>query len=372
MTSDPRPLVVHVVHRFDIGGLENGVVNLVNRLPVTRYRHCIVALTEITEFRRRVERDDVRFVALHRAPGQSLWLFPRMRRLLLEMRPAIVHTRNLAALEMSLPAVLAGVPVRIHGEHGWDVQDPDGVLPKYRLVRRAFRPFVHRYVALSHAPRSATCSITSACRPSASRRSTTASTPRASRRRAAGAPRCRVRPSRPASTWLVGTVGRLQAVKDQTHAGARLRAGARVCARRACARMRLVMVGDGPLARRQSRRCCARPAWPTWPGSPASATTCPSVLRGLDCFVAALARRGHLQHHPRGDGERRCRSSPRASAATPELVDDGMTGRLVPPRTSRRWRVRCSTTSSIAGLRAAHAAARRAHESKRASAWSAW
>ena len=29
---DSRPLIAHVVYRFDIGGLENGVVNLLNRL----------------------------------------------------------------------------------------------------------------------------------------------------------------------------------------------------------------------------------------------------------------------------------------------------------------------------------------------------
>ena len=39
MTSDPRPLVAHVLHRFDTGGLENGVVNLINRLPAERFRH---------------------------------------------------------------------------------------------------------------------------------------------------------------------------------------------------------------------------------------------------------------------------------------------------------------------------------------------
>ena len=33
MPSDPRPLIAHIVYRFDTGGLENGVVNLVNRLP---------------------------------------------------------------------------------------------------------------------------------------------------------------------------------------------------------------------------------------------------------------------------------------------------------------------------------------------------
>jgi len=33
LASDPRPLVVHVMYRFDTGGLENGIVNLINHMP---------------------------------------------------------------------------------------------------------------------------------------------------------------------------------------------------------------------------------------------------------------------------------------------------------------------------------------------------
>ncbi|MBW8891368.1 MAG: sugar transferase, partial [Burkholderiales bacterium] len=50
--ADPRPLVVHLLHRFDTGGLENGVVNLINHLPA--FRHAVVAVTEITAFKDRV------------------------------------------------------------------------------------------------------------------------------------------------------------------------------------------------------------------------------------------------------------------------------------------------------------------------------
>jgi len=38
--------IVHVVHRFDTGGMENGMVNLFNALPPQRYRHTVVALTD--------------------------------------------------------------------------------------------------------------------------------------------------------------------------------------------------------------------------------------------------------------------------------------------------------------------------------------
>ena len=39
--ADTRPLIVHVVFRFDTGGLENGIVNLINHMPAGAYRHAI-------------------------------------------------------------------------------------------------------------------------------------------------------------------------------------------------------------------------------------------------------------------------------------------------------------------------------------------
>jgi len=146
---DPRPLIAHVVYRFDIGGLENGVVNLINHLPVEAYRHVVIALTEVTDFRQRITRPDVECIALDKPPGQTFKLYPRLYRLFRELRPAIVHTRNLAALECTVPAWAAGVPVRIHGEHGREGSDLDGSSRKYRWIRRAYRPFVSRYIALS-------------------------------------------------------------------------------------------------------------------------------------------------------------------------------------------------------------------------------
>ena len=95
---------MHVMYRFDTGGLENGVVNLINHLPNAAYRHAIVALTAVTDFRHRIRRDDVEFIALNKGPGHGVWLYPQMFMLLRRMRPAIVHTRNLAALELVVPA----------------------------------------------------------------------------------------------------------------------------------------------------------------------------------------------------------------------------------------------------------------------------
>ena len=149
MPVDRRPHVVHLMYRFDTGGLENGVVNLINHMPADAFRHTVVALTEVTDFRHRILRTDVEFVALHKPPGHGVWQYPKLYNLFRRLRPQIVHSRNLAALEVQVPAWAAGVPVRIHGEHGRDVGDLDGSNVTYQRVRRFYRPFVHHYVALS-------------------------------------------------------------------------------------------------------------------------------------------------------------------------------------------------------------------------------
>jgi sugar transferase (PEP-CTERM/EpsH1 system associated) len=143
------PLVVHVVYRFRVGGLENGLVNWINHMPPDRYRHVIVCLTRSTAFKTRINRQGVPLVELNKAPGQDLRTHQRFWGILRQLRPDIVHTRNLATLEFQVTSALAGVRGRVHGEHGRDVYDLDGTNIKYNILRRAVRAFVRQYIAVS-------------------------------------------------------------------------------------------------------------------------------------------------------------------------------------------------------------------------------
>ncbi len=143
------PHIVHIVHRFDTGGMENGMVNLFNTLPPDRYRHSVIALTDYTDFRKRITAQSVDFHAIHRAPGHGIGWAGRLWRLLRRLKPDLVHTRNLAALEAQFVAAAAGVRHTVHGEHGRDVFDLHGQNWKYNLLRRAARPFVSNYIAVS-------------------------------------------------------------------------------------------------------------------------------------------------------------------------------------------------------------------------------
>ncbi|OWQ93071.1 sugar transferase [Roseateles aquatilis] len=277
---DPRPLVLHVMYRFDTGGLENGVVNLINHMPAREYRHAIVALTEVTDFRKRLQRDDVECFALHKPPGQGFWLYPKLYRLFRELRPAVVHSRNLAALEVQLPAWAARVPVRIHGEHGRDVGDLDGRNRAYQRVRRFYKPFVSHYIALS---RDLGDYLTGPVGVPAGRVSQFVNgvdTSRFQRHGVEPIPGC---PFDPAAHWLIGTVGRMQAVKDQTML-ARAFVELLTQAPELRARARLVMIGDGPLrAQCQALLEAAGVADLAW--LPGERTDVPAVMRGLHVFA---------------------------------------------------------------------------------------
>src|SRR5262245_51860603 len=102
--AQATPLVAHLIYRLDVGGLENGLVNLINRMPTDRFRHAIICLTEHTEFRQRIHRGDVALFALHKPPGNSPVTLVRLWALLRRLRPAILHTRNLTALDGALCA----------------------------------------------------------------------------------------------------------------------------------------------------------------------------------------------------------------------------------------------------------------------------
>ena len=276
------PLVVHLLLRFDTGGLENGVVNLINHMPVGAYRHMVVALTEVTDFRQRLQRPDVDCVALGKGPGHGAKLYPALWRLLRQRRPAIVHSRNLAALEMQVAAWGARVPVRIHGEHGRDIDDLDGSSLRHQRLRRAYAPFVQRYVALSR-DLETYLSGPVGIAPQRIRQIYNGVDAQRFRPAPAGAGAIRGCPFQRPGHWLLGTVGRMAPVKNQTLL-ARAFVRARALDAGFAAAARLVMVGDGPLrAAAQAVLDQAGAGSAAW--LPGERGDVPEVMQGLDCFV---------------------------------------------------------------------------------------
>ena len=144
-----RPLVVHIIYSLSTGGLENGLVNIINRSPPGSYRHVIICLTIADEFAQRITAEGVEVIELHKREGHDLQCYWRLRQLLRKLSPDIIHSRNMAALETQLCGLGLGGVKRVHGEHGREVNDLDGSNWKYLVFRKFMRLFIHRYIAVS-------------------------------------------------------------------------------------------------------------------------------------------------------------------------------------------------------------------------------
>lgn len=321
------PLIAHVIHHLWIGGLENGLINLINRIPPERYRHAIICMDDFSDFRDRLQRDDVQVLAIHKKAGRDPTAKWRLYKLFRELRPDILHSRNLSGLDALFPAFLAGIRHRIHGEHGRDIDDLDGTNKKLQLLRRLHRPLVNRYIPLSqdlerylrdkigvngsHITQIYNGVDTDRFKPDA-------------------AARLRL----PADSGLanadyviIGTVGRFQAVKDQmTLADAFIRLLDHYPDMQQTAR--LAMIGDGPLREsvmeRLSTAGYAELAW-----LPGARNDVDALLPAFDLFVLPSLAEGISNTLLEAMS---CALPVVATAVggNPELVADGATGSLVP------------------------------------------
>ena len=311
-----RIRIAHVVFGLGIGGLEKGVLTLVRGLDPERFEHGIFCMKTLGPNAEHARAAGARVELVGNVQGSNRLIILKLRRWFRRFRPHVVHTRNFGALDGVVAAWLARVPAIIHGEHGWDSPDPMGTSSRRRRVRRWLSPMIDRYVAVSdqingwlsdHGPRLA-------------RKVTTI-------RNGVDLDRFVSLCERPADRPVVtiGTVGRLAPIKDH----ACLVSGFDAVADGFPA-ARLLIAGGGELendldmrvaeARHGSRMTLAGPV-----------EDVDRIYRELDVFVLPSRNEGLSNTIL----EAMAAGLPTVATnvgGNPELVVDGETGVLIPPR----------------------------------------
>ena len=150
-SSSVRLHVMHVVRSGRAeGGMENGVVNVANRLPADRYKISICALDSAETFSTRIQRPDSEF---HLVPKQGSgidWgLIRRLARVFKNSRTDLVHSHNWGTfLYAVLAAKLAGLPI-VHGEHGKNANEMEGDTRTKYWAKKLLTRYVDRVVTVS-------------------------------------------------------------------------------------------------------------------------------------------------------------------------------------------------------------------------------
>ncbi|WP_371130393.1 TIGR03088 family PEP-CTERM/XrtA system glycosyltransferase [Nitrosospira multiformis] len=309
------------------GGLENGLVNLINHIPPERYRHAIVCLKGYSDFRYRILRENVEIVALNKREGHDFGLYLNLFRTLRRLKPDIVHTRNLGTMEGQVIAAVAGARARIHGEHGRDIFDLHGKNRKYNLLRKAIRPFVDHFIAVSRDLESWLVD-------------TVGATPQRIDQIYNGVDSLRFHPRGGTpfgagpqgffteNTFVVGSVGRMADVKNYPSL---IQAFLRVLKEEPAARerFRLLIVGEGTSRREciEMLREAGAEALAWFPGERADI---PELMRTMDLFVLPSLGEGisNTILEAMSTGLPVVATSVGGNV---ELVKEGYTGMLVPP-----------------------------------------
>ena len=133
----PRLRVLHVLLSLEPGGLENGVVNVINGLDPARFESSVCCLKHAGEFARRIADPAVRVHEMGWRGGNDLRMPLRLAKLFRASGADIVHTRNAESFFYGFAgAKLARVPALVHSEHGRTFTDRRARFAVQRLMTR--------------------------------------------------------------------------------------------------------------------------------------------------------------------------------------------------------------------------------------------
>jgi sugar transferase (PEP-CTERM/EpsH1 system associated) len=331
---------MHLLYRLHPGGMEYGVIKLTNGLVGSRVVSSICSTVPATQIKELLD-PSVRLIECRRREGNDPSLVWQLYRLLKRERPDIVHTHAWGTLIEGLVAArLARVPIVVHGEHG-TLQTSRGQVWAQRWGWNA----ADRVLSVSSKLADRMAGEIGFLRERITTIRNGVDFTRFDRRnRQAGRAALALGPN----DLAVGTVGRLVDVKDHANLIEALRIlhGAGV-------RFKGFIAGDGPLREslQQQIDTLGLATCVTLLGHRADVH---AVLPALDVFVLSSKSEGLSNTIQEAMASAVPVVATRVGGAD-ELVDDGLTGVLVPPRDPHALAVALEGVARNAGRRAAMA-----------------
>ncbi len=144
--------ICHVVYSFDsIGGLENGLINIVNGLDTNLFFHTICSLTKCGEIKARIENKNVNYVELHKSEGNDLKLPFKLSKIFKNKKIDIVHLRNWPTMvEGFIASKIAGIHKIIYSEHGRHFEEIENKQQIIYFIKKFIFNSVNVLLTISH------------------------------------------------------------------------------------------------------------------------------------------------------------------------------------------------------------------------------
>jgi sugar transferase (PEP-CTERM/EpsH1 system associated) len=326
----PTPIrIMHVVDNMGKGGLENGLVNLIERMDPNRFEHTVYALRHLGANADRLPKDRVKVICLSKKDTDSRVQVLALARGIRELKPDIVHSRNWAAVEAVIAGKWVGSSALVHSEHGLDSDTVVREPRRRSYFRRLAFELADRVLSVSgqlrdlHAERTGFPAHRITVIHNGVDRGRFFPDP-------AGRARAREELGLSDAEFCIGCVGNLSPVKDYTTL---LEAVAEIA--KLCLDWRLVIIGEGPERSKMERLVNAHPQWKNRVSLLGLNHRVPELLNAMDVYVSSSLFEGISNSLL----EAMATGLPVAVTAiggNPEVVVDGESGLLFPTSNVRR------------------------------------
>lgn len=326
----PAPIrIMHVVDGLAQGGMENGLVNLINRLDPGRFEHVVYAVRCLGPNADRLPKDRVRVMHLGKKDSGLPLQMGALARAIREVGPDIVHSRNWGAVEAVVAGKWVGSCALVHSEHGLE-SNASAKEPWRRICfRRLAFGLADKVLCVSHQLKDLYARRTGF----AAQKITVIHNGVDSRRfRPDPQARERVRQELGISfdEFCIGSVGNLYPIKDHMTL---LRAAEKLAA--ASENWRLLLVGEGPEISKLQAYVSAHPEWRKRVSFLGSSSRVAEMLNAMDVYVLPSINEGISNSLL----EAMATGLPVVATATggnPEVIHDEDSGRLFPVGDSGR------------------------------------
>jgi len=141
--------IVHLVYSFGCGGLEKVIANLINHSTKYDVEHVLISLTDDVSMLEQVDKK-IKVFVLDKKSGNDIKTHFKLFSLLRKLKPQAINTYNFGTIEYHLAAKLAGVPVRVHSDHGRGGDDPAGKDKLHNIFRKFIANFITEYIVVSY------------------------------------------------------------------------------------------------------------------------------------------------------------------------------------------------------------------------------